>query len=150
MNLPSLLFLLFYTVHDFLHILIESQIFQLERICRMYAVHMFPLRVLCTTGDFWAFLSKIITQLIRKGPNNLHFQKNDSSKKHWYGLIFIFRVRKQTPRKVNWLAQISIKVNDKKEIGSWFWVLFSVLQLFPLLHKHFFPKRKHGLYNIKW
>lgn len=47
MNLPSLLCLLFYIVLGFLHILVESQNFELERIHGSYAAHMFPFRPLC-------------------------------------------------------------------------------------------------------
>ena len=68
MKLPSLLFLLFYIVHDFLHILIELQNFEHKRIYRNYAAHMFPLRVLLETTDFGACLTEIVIQFIRNGP----------------------------------------------------------------------------------
>lgn len=47
MNLSSLLYPLFYIVLGFLHILMESQNFELERMYGSYAVHMFPFRPLC-------------------------------------------------------------------------------------------------------
>lgn len=62
MNVPSLLFLLFYVVQGFFHIVIDSQNFELKRIYRNYAMHMFPLRVLLKTTDFWASLANTVIQ----------------------------------------------------------------------------------------
>lgn len=81
-NLPSLLFLLFYTDHSFLHILTESQNSELERTYRNYAVHMFPLTVLLKITDFWVSLAKNVIHMSRNDPNNLPFKKNGSDQMH--------------------------------------------------------------------
>lgn len=60
---------------------------------------------------------------------------------------------KLLPRNVNWLVQFSTKIGDKEKLweGHNPEVLFSTLELFPLLHNHFSQrKKKPGLYNIKW